>query len=278
MSESTVERDGMSIAFSRRGSGEPFVLVHGYLGSRAQWRHVVGPLASRVEVVTFDQRGHGTSGRTGSDDDYRIDELVADAVAVIEALGAGPVHLLGHSLGGVVALRVATEQPDLVRSLVAGDTAAAPAASGTSFAAALGRLPGPLFVPVLAGVAGLASAVMARRTPPPPGAVDRAERAAVFRVDLRDLDRAAFRKLGTELGSYPSMVDDLVRITVPTTVIVGEGDTTLRAGADVLAERIPNAHLEVIAGAGHSAMDDAPAAWLAAVHAHLGRATIPSAG
>jgi pimeloyl-ACP methyl ester carboxylesterase len=269
VADGTVERDGVRLAVSRRGFGDPLVLIHGYLASRAQWRHVIGPLAGRAEVVTYDQRGHGASTRTGVDADYRIDELVADAVAVIETLGAGPVHLLGHSLGGVVALRVALDRPDLVRSLVPADTGAAPAGDGLSAALVVGRLPDQLFLSLIGGFVGVASKVVARRTPAPPGGIDLAERAAAFRVDLRAVDRAAFRMLGAELGSYPSMVDDLASISVPTTVVVGEHDRRLRASADLMAERIAGAHLEVITGAGHGAMDDAPEAWVASVVAHL---------
>lgn len=271
MADRTVERDGVRLAVSRRGTGAPLVLVHGYLGSRAQWRHVIGPLADRAEVVTYDQRGHGASTRTGRASDYRIDELVADAVAVVEAIDAGPVHLLGHSLGGVVALRLALERPDLVRSLVPADTGAAPAGDGAAAARVVGHLPDRLLVPVLGTVVAVAARVLARRSSRP-GGVDVAERAAAFRVDLRDVDRAAFRMLGIELGTYPSMVGDLGRIVVPTTVIVGEDDGRLRASADVMAERITGAHLEVLPGAGHGAMDDAPDAWVAAVCSHLDRA------
>jgi pimeloyl-ACP methyl ester carboxylesterase len=100
------------------------------------------------------------------------------------------------------------------------------------------------------------------------------DRIAVLTARIEEkydqLDVEAFNRLGHELSTYPSMVDRLGEITVPTTVLVGEGDTGLRASADQLAADIPGAELVVLPG-GHSPQEDDPAAWQAAVRAHLNR-------
>ena len=85
------------------------------------------------------------------------------------------------------------------------------------------------------------------------------------------MDVDAFEAFGRELRAYPSMRDRLGELTMPVTVIVGEGDTGLRGAADILAAEIPGARLSVIAGAGHSPQEDRPSAWLDAVNEHLGR-------
>ena len=87
------------------------------------------------------------------------------------------------------------------------------------------------------------------------------------------MDVEAFDALGRGLGEYPSMLERLgAEVTVPVTVIVGENDTGLRPAADAFHDAIPGSTLVVIPDAGHSPQDENPAAWLAALRAHLARA------
>jgi pimeloyl-ACP methyl ester carboxylesterase len=102
------------------------------------------------------------------------------------------------------------------------------------------------------------------------------ERADVLRerqrIKLEQMDPVAFTELGEELLTYPSVVDQLAELDIPTTVIVGENDTGLRAAADALAATIPGAHLVVVPKAAHSPQDENREAWLTAVEDHLTRA------
>ena len=100
------------------------------------------------------------------------------------------------------------------------------------------------------------------------------ETKAREQVKFGKLDIEAVAAFGAELNSYPPMLDELSRLNVPTTVLVGENDTGLRAAADKLAATIPGATLVVIPGTGHSPQADDPAAWLAAVEGHLARAAL----
>lgn len=106
-------------------TGTPaLVLVHGFTGSSHDFSLQVDALAADRRVITLDQRGHGRSTRTGVLEGYDIEQLVADLVAFLEAMGGGPVDLLGHSMGGRVALGTVVARPDLVSSLVLMDTSA----------------------------------------------------------------------------------------------------------------------------------------------------------
>jgi len=91
--------DGTSIAWSRTGSGDPVVLVHGITESAAAFDPVTERLASTNEVITLDLRGHGESGRASS---YDLDSMATDVAAVIATAGVDRPHLVGHSLGGAV--------------------------------------------------------------------------------------------------------------------------------------------------------------------------------
>ena len=106
-----------------RTDAPPLLLVHGFTGSSHDFALEVGALAADRRVITLDQRGHGHSTKTGVLDGYTVHQLVADLVTFIEVLG-GPVDLLGHSMGGRVALGTVLSRPDLVSSLVLMDTSA----------------------------------------------------------------------------------------------------------------------------------------------------------
>ncbi|MGG5258417.1 alpha/beta fold hydrolase [Phycicoccus avicenniae] len=94
-------RDGCPIEYREAGSGEQvLVLLHGWSQSQATFDHVVEPLAADRRVVTYDQRGHGRSGRPAGG--ARIATLAADLHDLLDHLGLERVDLLGHSMGASV--------------------------------------------------------------------------------------------------------------------------------------------------------------------------------
>jgi len=242
-------------------AGAPLLLVHGYTGSSLDWIDVVDGLAADRDVLTFDHRGHGHSGR--APDGYRLDDMVGDldAVldAVVDAVAGPPIHLLGHSMGGRIAMRWATADSNQQRlaSLVLMDTSPEPMTGIEMFA--------PAFA---AARTGGMDAVMAMVEPLMPAGptLDR------MRVKFAQMDPAAFVELGAELASAPSVLDDLAALRIPTTVIVGEHDTPFRAPSESMATTIPGASLVVIAGTAHSPQEERPAEWTNTVVGHLARA------
>ncbi len=112
----------LEIHYRTLGGGHPLLLLHGLGGSQADWDPVfLGDLASVCLVVAFDNRG---SGRTGlpSDAPFTIEEMALDAVGLMDALGIGRAHVLGHSLGGMIAQSIALDHPDRVDRLVLAST------------------------------------------------------------------------------------------------------------------------------------------------------------
>jgi len=105
------------------GAGpETLLLLHGLLFSHRMFDGQVDALQDRFRCVRMDFRGQGESEVTRSG--YDLETLADDVIALIESLDAGPIHLLGFSMGGMVAQRVALKRPDLLRSLVLMNTAA----------------------------------------------------------------------------------------------------------------------------------------------------------
>lgn len=245
-------------AHSVRGTGEPpLVLVHGYTGSQADWDPVVGPLAARRRVVTFDHRGHGESDRSPAEE-YTFDNLVGDLDELVAALDLGGFDLLGHSLGGVVALRYALAHPGRLRSLILMDTACRPT--------------NPMPMDLIGQMAesgrsaGMEAVAVQAAT-----MLGRPETADLARRKLGRMDPEALVPFGQELDAYPSLCDRLGELDLPFTMIVGENDAGLRAAAELLAAGVRGGRLEVIPDAGHSPQEDQPELWLAAVEGHLSR-------
>lgn len=112
------ELAGVSIVYDRFGDGDPVVLVPGLGMPALLWHDTLVPplVAAGYEVITFDNRGVPPSDCPPNP--YALDDLVGDAVALIEHLGLGPVRLLGYSMGGCIAQELALARPDLVRGVV----------------------------------------------------------------------------------------------------------------------------------------------------------------
>ncbi len=100
--------------------GAPVVLLHGFPQDHRSWGLVSALLhAQGYRTFAPDQRGYSPGARPRRRRDYRTSELVADTVALIDAIGPGPVHLVGHDWGAAVAWLVAAQRPDLLQSLTA---------------------------------------------------------------------------------------------------------------------------------------------------------------
>jgi len=152
---STVLIDGRSISYltlgeavggavaggAVAGAGDPVVLVHGFGGDKNSWLFVQQPLSETHLVYALDLPGHGQSGKDVGDGS--LDTLAAVVLGLLDEVGAGRAHLVGHSLGGAVVAAVAAAAPDRVASLTllapAGFGSAADAEYLRGFAAAASR-------------------------------------------------------------------------------------------------------------------------------------------
>jgi len=113
--------DGLSIAYDVRGHGKvAVVLLHCWACDRSFWKEQVEPLSRRYRVVTLDLGGHGASGAERAR--WTVSGLGSDVQAVVEALRLDQVVLVGHSLGGPVALDAARRMPGRVVGVVAVDS------------------------------------------------------------------------------------------------------------------------------------------------------------
>lgn len=107
---------GARVSFSRVGTGDPVLLIQGVGAIGNAWRPQVDALRDRYSVITFDNRGIGAS--TITEGALTIEGMADDALAILDAEGVGRCHVVGHSMGGLIAMQVALTSPRRVRSLV----------------------------------------------------------------------------------------------------------------------------------------------------------------
>jgi pimeloyl-ACP methyl ester carboxylesterase len=116
-----VRVNGLDIYHEIHGSGEPLLLLHGGLGAGETFNEIMPLLSKGRSVVTADLQGHGRTADV--DRPLKIETMASDIVALIKELGLTQIDLMGYSLGGAVALRIAIDNPQILRKLVLVSTA-----------------------------------------------------------------------------------------------------------------------------------------------------------
>ncbi len=250
----TVHLPDAAIAYDSAGAGVPLVFLHGVGSSRLTWARQLADFGRDHLAVAPDMRGYG--GSSGRPATISMQRFGADVAALIEHLGPCPAHVCGLSMGGVVALNLWRDRPDLVRSLALADTWA-------NHPAAMANHPQRL-----AGIDAATMADLARaRMPAVYGPDAPPEMVELGVLVFGGLDREAYRAASADL--WPQDLREVARtVTVPTVVMVGEHDTiTPPPLAEELAGLIPGARLVVIPRAGHLTNEENPGAFNAALGA-----------
>ena len=229
------------------------LLVPGFTGSKEDFAPLLPLLAAAGRrAVAVDQRGQYESAGPDRADAYQVDALARDVLAVLAALD-GPVHLLGHSFGGLVARAAVLQRPEAVRSLVL-------LGSGP------GALPSPradvlrLLRPVVeqAGLVAVADASDALADADPKRGPQPAEVRAFLRERMVRGSAAALVAMADALLGEPDRVDALAATRVPVLVAHGEDDDAWPPAAQrEMAERLGAAY-EVVPDALHSPAAENP--------------------
>jgi pimeloyl-ACP methyl ester carboxylesterase len=265
-----------SIAYDISGRGDPTVLIHGSLSDRSTWERVRVGLSPSLRVLAYDRRGHGES--TGPLRTHPIRNDAADLAELLEATDLFPVHLIAHSYGGVVALRLAADRPEMVRSLdlheppfielLEGDPATAPEADRLWTAAKT------MQSLVRSGHPESAMRQVADALSGEEGAWARL-RPGVQQGLMRHVDRWV-EELGDPEATRPDRAA-LSELLVPVLVTTGERSPPFfhRITA-LLADRLPNATLRTLPGVGHVPHLSDPDQFIALVHGFLVERSVPS--
>ncbi len=274
---STVEINGVEIAYADSGGdGRPLVLVHGFTGTRNDFDDHFARLGEIGRTIAYDHRGHGESTNTGDPATYNFIQLADDLGVFLDTLGVASCDLLGHSMGGMVALRFVLRHPQRVASLILMDTSSrAPDGFAKAVFTAGGEVARRDGMETLAEVAKAMSSNDPNRTAATKAYQERIGDEAYWqrhRRRMTAMDAEAFASLGVELCDQEPVSDRLDEVRCPTTIIVGEQDAPFRKVSEEMSSAIAGSHLVVIEDAAHSPQLENPQQWFAAVEQHLQRA------
>ena len=254
----------MRIAWERHGSGPPLLLIHGLGYARWGWEPVLPGLAERFSVVSFDNRGIGESDAPPGP--YTAAQMAADAVQVLDEAGVERAHVVGTSLGGMVAQEVALGHPDRVGRLVLCCTT-----PGGLRAYAMPSVT----IALMAEAATLEPAVALRRF------VENALAPATVEAHPEIVERIMAHRLATaqdpaawaaqaSAGAAFDAYDRLGAVAAPTLVQHGDEDVVVDPrNADLLVELLPDARLERFPGTGHLYFWEQPVRFVTSVCAFL---------
>jgi pimeloyl-ACP methyl ester carboxylesterase len=270
----TAQLHGREIGYLGGGEGSALLMIHGIAVTSEHWREVLEPLADRHTVIAPDLPGHGTSG--GGPGDYSLGNLAAGLRDLLLSLGHERATLVGHSLGGGIAMQFAYQFPEMVERLVLVSSGglgsevspvlraaalpgadlfiAATASAGEKAGRAIGRgmaaigiRPGPDVAEVARGYAELAEP----------------ERRKAFLATLRSV-------VGTK-GQEVSASDRLyLAEEMPLLIVWGERDPIIpvRHGEEA-HEALPGSRLEIFEGAGHVPQVEQPLRFVAVLERFL---------
>jgi pimeloyl-ACP methyl ester carboxylesterase len=265
--------DGMKFYYRQTGRGPDVVLLHGISGNMAIWPLINLPqtLAGEFRVTAYDLRGHGYSDTPPAG--YTSADMAADLVKIRQALGLGPMYVLGHSFGGVVALHAAVLYPEAVAGLVLSDPYFP---SLRRLHNDLSRWEGWQDYKEQAARAGLEVTedawfdvgLLFRQTAELPP-----EREALFRelgqAARERLVRLAATTCGEDVKAVAGLTEErIVSVRQRTLALYGEHSPFL-ATCDFLVENLADCKAALVPDARHRAHEENPAAYVALVHQHL---------
>ena len=270
----TAPLHGRSVTYLEAGEGSVLLLIHGIAGASENWRAVIEPLARAHTVIAPDLPGHGESEPGGGD--YSLGGLASGLRDLLEVLGHDRATLIGHSLGGGVAMQFAYQFPEMVERLVlvssgglgpevslilraaalpgAGLFIAATAALGQRFGSAVGRGLAAVGMRPNADVAEVARGYASLADP---------QRRSAFLATLHSV-------VGTE-GQRVAAVDRLyLAEALPVLIVWGARDPIIPARhAEDAHQALPGSRLEVFDGVGHLPQLEDPGRFIAVLERFL---------
>lgn len=238
------DANGVTLRYVDEGQGEPVLLIHGFCGSvHLQWGApgILNSLAKDYRVIAYDHRGHGRSSKPHNPDKYG-DEMVEDAVRLLDHLGIDKAHVVGYSLGAFITDKLLAEHPErfLTATLAGGGWAKANDDRGEvigEVARSLdeGKGIGPL---------------LNRLTPEGRPKPSEARLRTANRVFSLCNDQKALAAVIRSMTSFTVTEQQLRANRVPTLAIIGEIDP-LKVTVDELSQVMPNLEVRVIKDADH---------------------------
>lgn len=250
----SIKANNVKLYYQSLGEGQETVLFsHGYLMDHRMFDGQISVLKNSFRCISYDHRGHGQSEVTQSG--YELDNLVDDAIALIEELNLAPVHFVGMSTGGFIGMRIAIKRPQLLKSLVLMDTSAQaePASDLKQYDILMWIVKYIGWWPVINKAMSL---LFYRDFLQDPA---RQEEVKKWKDIITGHNKAGVIAFGKGIFARDCILDQLANIKLPTAIIVGEEDVSTKpACSHKMAEAIAGSQHYKIAKAGHSAAVEKP--------------------
>ncbi len=252
MTEGYAEVNGARLYYESAGSGRPVVFIHGFSLDTRMWDAQFGAFADRYHVVRYDVRGFGRS----SVPDGHAYTTEGDLSALLQHLGIDSPVLIGHSMGGGIAIDYAVAYPDGLRALVLVDAIL----GGYSWSDDMAESLEAVYDDARKSGAEAARATWMDHGMFSPGLTNDRSRDALRRI-ITECSGWHWANAGQDpnVQLQPPAIERLQEIAVPTLALVGELDTPdFLSVSDILEANIPHARRGMLPGAGHMANMEAP--------------------
>jgi len=244
----TVHVRDVDLYYETHGQGTPLLFVHGLGSSVRDWEGQVAHFSKRNHVITFDVRGHGRSGKPAGP--YSVPQFAADAAALLNALGVASAHVVGISMGGMIAFQLAVDAPGRVRSLVIVNSG--PELVARNLRQRLQIVQRHVILRMI-GMRKLGELLSQRLLPKP----EHAPLRQTFVERWAANDPRAYRDAFKALIGW-SVAEHIGDIRCPTLVVAADNDYTPVSAKQAYVDRMPNAELVVIADARHAVTVEHP--------------------
>jgi (E)-2-((N-methylformamido)methylene)succinate hydrolase len=245
----TFQRGGLTTRYLVEGAGPPVLLIHGVGGRLENWDGVVAALGGRFTTIRYDLRGLGESTKVRGP--YSAELFAEDTLALLDHLAIRRCHVAGHSLGGIVAQRLALDAPERVDRLALLSTSCGRTEDERRrvmerLAMVRDGIPGDHFRHSL----------------------DRWFTDEFRRANPEAIERHSAQNMANDPAAYAAayrvlattdLAEEIDRIQVPALVVTGEGDIGSNPRmARLMHERIRGSHLRILPGLRHSILVEAP--------------------
>jgi pimeloyl-ACP methyl ester carboxylesterase len=265
-----IEINKATLHYFECGEGEPIVFVHGTLGDLNVFRTQAQTFATRFRVISYSRRYHPPNAPPRAQDVYALSAHVADLGALVKELKATPAHLVASSYGAYIALALAVDHPELVRSLVLGEPPVLPLLSRTAVGEATRQ---STLRRVIEARKALESGNREEglRLFAGPGSFDNFPQSV--RTELVEKQAPALRLHLTELSALPPLdCGDLGKLKLPTLLVTGERSPAMFLLITAELERCLEGESQVmVPDAGHGMHSDNPTFYNQTVLAFLQR-------
>jgi pimeloyl-ACP methyl ester carboxylesterase len=252
---STVTVNGLELHYKTAGEGFPVVLIHGHTGNLRNWTLQIPALRQHYRTISPDLRGHGLSARPVRPEDYSIPLMAGDVYGLLRQLQVESCHLVGHSLGGMVAQELILRHPETFRALVLVDTSAGvPDRTEEE----LDERRKTAQIALEKGMEGLFDYQTGRNSLAQAWARQNPEWARRWREQFLMTSPEAYVYSMEAVRLWEHSVERLRAVQAPTLIVCGENDTAFLARSKEINQHIEGSELFTIPGVGHAPQLESP--------------------